>query len=352
MDGHLRLHKLGDFITPEIQHKVVKAGGNMEQLSGVMIIIIISGGVLTSLMLFIFAKRQIMRFQLRGRRGPHVPVGNDAKKALRREIERRLDCIPKITKEPKLLWNDGDKYIVQPEPEAPLPPYYYRMKAVDDVKLLESEIARADGSSRHAPESLRAFLLTTLSVTLNGAGQRMIHQYCDMYEHARHDPNEFGKDEYEAYHHLLLKLLEASKQLKNYNSRKASPARTPRKQTKMHSLLDPARLRPPPTMENVQPSSELTTGQHAKVNLTLGLQGGGGGVGAGGDGDAEVATNPLHLQAPSDRDLIIRNRIKTPTLDDIIVEADHHQSGDSSVMEDNEIKSISSAHFQRNSSNV
>ncbi|XP_017024818.1 protein C1orf43 homolog [Drosophila kikkawai] len=344
MDGHLRLHK----VAPNIQEKV-KAGGNMEQLSGVMIIIIISGGVLLSLMLFIFAKRQIMRFQLRGRRGPHVPVGNDAKKGLRREIERRLDCIPKITQEPKLLWNDDDKYIVQPEPETPLPPYYYRMKAVDDVKLLESEIARSDGSSRHAPESLRAFLLTTLSVTLNGAGQRMIHQFCDMYEHARHDPNEFGKDEYEAYHHLLLKLLEASKQLKNYNSRKASPARTPRKQTKMHSLLDPARLRPPTTMENVQPSSELTTGQHAKVNLTLGLQGGSGG---GGDGDAELATNPLHLQAPSDRDLIIRNRIKTPTLDDIIVEADHHQSSDSGGMEDNEIKSISSMQFQRNSNNV
>ncbi|XP_033154491.1 uncharacterized protein C1orf43 homolog [Drosophila mauritiana] len=349
MDGHLRLHKVGDYAAPSLQEKASKAGGNMEQLSGVMIIIIISGGVLTCLMLFIFAKRQIMRFQLRGRRGPHVPVGNDAKKALRREIERRLDCIQKITQEPKLLWDDGDKYIVQPEQEAPLPPYYYRMKAVDDVKLLESEIARADGSSRHSPESLRAFLLTTLSVTLNGAGQRMIHQYCDMYEHARHDPNEFGKDEYEAYHHLLLKLMEASKQLKNYNSRKASPARTPRKQTKMHSLLDPARLRPPTTLENVQPSSELTTGQHAKVNLTLGLQGGGGG---GGDGPAELATNPLHLQAPSDRDLIIRNRIKTPTLDDIIVEADHHQSSDGGVMEDNEIKSISSMQFQRNSSNV
>ena len=52
----------------------------MEQLSGVMIIIIIGGGVLTFVMLFVFAKRQIMRFTLRSRRGPHVPVGNDAKK--------------------------------------------------------------------------------------------------------------------------------------------------------------------------------------------------------------------------------------------------------------------------------
>lgn len=53
--------------------------------------------------------------------------------ALRREIERRLDCIQKIAQEPKLLWND-DKYILQRD--KPLPPYYYRMQAVDDIKLL------------------------------------------------------------------------------------------------------------------------------------------------------------------------------------------------------------------------
>ncbi|XP_017868815.1 PREDICTED: uncharacterized protein C1orf43 homolog [Drosophila arizonae] len=315
----------------------------MEQLSGVMIIIIIGGGVLTFVMLFIFAKRQIMRFTLRSRRGPHVPVGNDAKKALRREIERRLDCIQKIAQEPKLLWTDTDKYILQPGTEQELPPYYYRMKAVDDVKLVEAEIARADGSIRHAHESLRAFLLTTLSVTLNGTGQRIIHQFCDTYEHARHDPNEFGKDEYETYHHMLLKLLEAAKQLKNYNSRKASPARTPRKQ-KMHSLLDPARLRPPPVVE---PQNELAAGQHAKVNMTLGLQ-----------GDelvaAELATNPLHLQAPAERDLIIRNRIKTPTLDDIVVETaaeQPHGDANTSIAE-HEIMSISSVQLQRNSSVV
>lgn len=135
-----------------------------------------------------------------------------------------------------------------------------------------------------------------------------------------------------------------AKQLKNYNSRKASPARTPRKQ-KMHSLLDPARLRPPPVVE--PPSSELTAGQHAKVNMTLGLQ-----------GDemvaAELATNPLHLQAPAERDLIIRNRIKTPTLDDIVVEAAEQQQPSEAANNngEHEIMSISSVQFQRNSSVV
>uniref|UniRef100_A0A1A9UQV2 Uncharacterized protein n=1 Tax=Glossina austeni TaxID=7395 RepID=A0A1A9UQV2_GLOAU len=79
----------------------------MEQFSGVMIVIIIGGGVLIFVMLFIFAKRQIMRFTLRSRRGPHVPVSNDAKKALRKE----LDCIQKKVQQPQLLWTD-DKYIL------------------------------------------------------------------------------------------------------------------------------------------------------------------------------------------------------------------------------------------------
>uniref|UniRef100_A0A0A1WFF9 Uncharacterized protein C1orf43 homolog n=1 Tax=Zeugodacus cucurbitae TaxID=28588 RepID=A0A0A1WFF9_ZEUCU len=328
----------------------------MEQLSGVMIIIIIGGGVLTFVMLFIFAKRQIMRFTLRSRRGPHVPVGNDAKKTLRKEIERRLDCIQKIAQEPRLLWTD-DKYILRTDQT--LPPYYYRMKAVDDVKILETEIMRSDGSMRHPYDSLRAFLLTTLAATtLNGTGQqRMIHQFCDMYEHARHDPNEFGSEEYEAYHRLLLKLIEAAKQLKSLiSSRKTSPARTPKKQTKMHSLLDPARLRPPTTTPKLPPNTGLAVGQQSKVNLTLGLQ--------GRDMDTvDIAPNPLHLQPPAERDIIIRNRIKTPTLDDVDDdEINNLGGGDGSINdavriedvegEDNEVMSISSVQFQPNSSVV
>lgn len=51
-----------------------------DELSGVTIVIFIAAGVLTIFLLFIFAKRQIMRFALRSRRGPHIPVGHDAKK--------------------------------------------------------------------------------------------------------------------------------------------------------------------------------------------------------------------------------------------------------------------------------
>lgn len=52
----------------------------VEQLSGVTVVIFIACGVLTVFLLFIFAKRQIMRFALRSRRGPHVAIGHDADK--------------------------------------------------------------------------------------------------------------------------------------------------------------------------------------------------------------------------------------------------------------------------------
>ncbi|XP_055636328.1 protein C1orf43 homolog isoform X2 [Toxorhynchites rutilus septentrionalis] len=250
----------------------------MEELSGVMIVLIIGGGVLAVTICFIVAKRQIVRFTLRQRRGPHVAVGHDAKKSIKKEIERRIDCIQKIYYEPKLLWDDkkdGDKYILQPD--STLPPYYYRMKAMDDIQDLEREITKHDGSTRHPRDSLRAFLLITLAAPLNGSGQRLIHQFCDMYEHARHDPNEFGEDEYQAYQRLLKKLTDAAKMLKSFtNSRKSSPNRTPvKKQSKMQSLLDPSRLRPPPIGSSVVGGIGSGAGdagnQNARLNLSLGV---------------------------------------------------------------------------------
>ncbi|CAG9821373.1 unnamed protein product [Phaedon cochleariae] len=209
--------------------KLTKPKNMSEELSGVTVVIIIGLGVLTFLLLFIFAKRQIMRFALRSRRGPHIPIGHDGSKVLKREIERRIDLIQKIECEPLLISKTDPRYIVCPGQQ--IPAHYYRLKAVDDVKILEGEITKQDPCLfRHPTENLRAYLLTTLAAPLNGSGQRLIHQFCDMYEHARHDPNHFGDEEYQQYNRLLLKLVDAAKLLKSYNtSRKSSPNRTPQR---------------------------------------------------------------------------------------------------------------------------
>ena len=144
---------------------------------------------------------------------------------LKREIERRIDLIPRIVCEPLLISKKDPRYIVYPGQQ--IPAHYYRLKAVDDVKILgylsntlsnlnfytvflEGEITKQDSCLvRHPSENLRAYLLTTLAAPLNGSGQRLIHQFCDLYEHARHDPNHFGDEEYQQYNRLLLKLLDA-----------------------------------------------------------------------------------------------------------------------------------------------
>lgn len=102
--------------------------------------------------------------------------------------------------EPQLLGRQDDKFILKPGTN--LPPYYYRMRAVDDVKLLEKEIPITRGK-----QTLRSYLLNYLNPT--GSSQKLIHQFCDCYEAARHDPSEFGDEEYQKYHHLLMKLIEA-----------------------------------------------------------------------------------------------------------------------------------------------
>ncbi|XP_054277330.1 protein C1orf43 homolog [Macrosteles quadrilineatus] len=211
-----------------------------QELSGVTVVFIVSSGILTFILLFIFAKRQIMRFALRSRRGPHVPIGHGAKKSLKKEIHRRIDAIPKIVYEPRMISESDSQYIMPPDNH--LPPFYCRLKAMDDVKLLEQEITKQDPClHRHPTENLRAYLLMTLAAPLNGLGQRMVHQFCDLYEHARHDPSEFGDEEYQVFHRLLLKLIDAARLLKSYsNSRKSSPNRTPLKksQDKCRQLLE------------------------------------------------------------------------------------------------------------------
>ncbi|KAG7301183.1 hypothetical protein JYU34_014031 [Plutella xylostella] len=216
------------------------------------IIFIISGGACTFVILFIFAKRQITRFALRSRRGPHVPIGTDAKKCLKKEIERRIEAVPRITHEPRLLSVEPSHYILEPQQ-----PYHYRFRAVDDVNTLEAEIARQDpGLKRHPRESLRAFLLSSLAAPLDGHGQKLVHQFCDTYEYARHHPGDFGEEEYQAYSRLLLKLLDAARLIAGGGTRNSPRAAPPRPRRP----ADPARLRPP-----LPATNKLTTKRYTAL---------------------------------------------------------------------------------------
>lgn len=73
------------------------------------------------LLVFLVIKRQIIRFTLKNRRGPHYPIGLNAPKFLKKEIERRLLITNEIKTEPLLIngerqfhefqsTNDGEYY--------------------------------------------------------------------------------------------------------------------------------------------------------------------------------------------------------------------------------------------------
>lgn len=58
--------------------------------------------------LFIFVKRQIVRFALKFRFPNLSVLAPDAPKSLRDEIERRLEVVRQIRHEPKLLYDQAD----------------------------------------------------------------------------------------------------------------------------------------------------------------------------------------------------------------------------------------------------
>lgn len=175
-----------------------------DQLSGIAIIICIAFGILTFILLFIFAKRQIMRFALKSRRGPHVNIGHGAPKALSLEIDRYLDVVSDIGYEPRLLKEDNtsDNFT---QNSLNHPTHIYRMKAVDALLQLEEAIAAADAHKIRQPgHDLRIYLHYLMRTgVLAGIECSRVHKFVDLYEHARHDPSDFAVEEFSQYMELL-----------------------------------------------------------------------------------------------------------------------------------------------------
>lgn len=72
----------------------------------------------------------------------------------------------------------------------------------------------------------------------------------------------------------ILILILSAKTLKTFSSsRKSSPSRTPvKKQTKVPSLLDPSRLKPPPTQLSTTANIGNLLGTNSRINYGLGIQ--------------------------------------------------------------------------------
>ncbi|XP_075580463.1 protein C1orf43 homolog isoform X2 [Pelecanus crispus] len=170
------------------------AGAGSNWLSGVNVVLVMAYGSLVFVLLFIFVKRQIMRFAMKSRRGPHVPVGQHAPKDLKEEIDIRLSRVQDIKYEPRLL-------------------------AEDDSRLLQLE---AQEIPFHAegryPKSLIgknfcAYLLElrNSSTSFKGIRKALIDTLLDGYESARYGTGVFGKPEYLQYQDALNELANMTK---------------------------------------------------------------------------------------------------------------------------------------------
>ena len=179
-----------------------------EQLSGTIVVIIIAICVQGVIMVFIFAERQIMRFALRNRSGPHAHFGHGKKriflrqetsyhtsfpgapKPLRREADRCLDYISFIRHEPQIR-------AISSNPEKP-EGHFHRAKALEAFAGFERAIAGYSLNYTRLPGSnVRSFLLRCTNGPLIGVDNHEIQVLCDEYEHARHHFDEFGPKELE-----------------------------------------------------------------------------------------------------------------------------------------------------------
>ncbi|KAL1783781.1 NICE-3 containing [Sigmodon hispidus] len=149
-------------------------------LSGVNDVFVMAFGSLVFVLLFIFVKRQIMHFAMKSRRGPHVPVGYNAPKDLKEEIDIRLSRVQDI-----------------------------KMKALDAISASEIPF-HAQG--RHPcslmGKNFQSYLLDlrNTSTPFKGVRKALIDTLLDGYETARYGTGVFGQSEYLQYQEALSEL--------------------------------------------------------------------------------------------------------------------------------------------------
>ena len=188
-----------------------------QQLSGTIVVVIIAVGVQACIMLFIFAKRQIQRFALRNRRGPHMSIGHGGPKHLRREADKLLNSIQYIKYEPILE-------------SLPSGSQDYRRLLIINFESFEYEIASYSQHYIRPPcGDVHSHMLSCISGPLAGVDTKMIHLVCDDYNNARHHYEEIDIHKYQTFLGWLNSLrvsLRANKIARQHPSPLPAPVQT------------------------------------------------------------------------------------------------------------------------------
>uniref|UniRef100_A0A3Q3ATY5 Chromosome 1 open reading frame 43 n=1 Tax=Kryptolebias marmoratus TaxID=37003 RepID=A0A3Q3ATY5_KRYMA len=176
-------------------------------LSGVNVVLVMAYGSLVFVLLFIFVKRQIMRFAMRSRRGPHAPIGHNAPKGLREEIDSKLSKVHEIHFEPCLLSEEDDR--LRRGSQISCYNYLYRMKALDAIRDSGIPLQDISGSpSAFTGRSFRNWLveLRNSHSLIKSSRSALIDRLLEGYDSARHGTGVFGEAEFLEYQQALNEL--------------------------------------------------------------------------------------------------------------------------------------------------
>ncbi|XP_076009895.1 protein C1orf43 homolog [Genypterus blacodes] len=176
-------------------------------MSSVNVVLVMAYGSLVFVLLFIFVKRQIMRFAMKSRRGPHVPLGHNAHKELRQIIDSKLSQVQKIHFEPRLLSPDDDRLKLQEQPGSC--DYLFRMKALDAIRDTDLPFRELGGSSTTVTgKRFRSWLLQLRNshCLFRSSQSSVIDKVLDGYNKARHGAEAFGEAEFLKYQEALTDL--------------------------------------------------------------------------------------------------------------------------------------------------
>ncbi|XP_022330076.2 protein C1orf43 homolog [Crassostrea virginica] len=185
------------------------------ELTIVGVVLFIAAGLLVFIMAFIVVKRQISRFAFRG---AQKSIGSGAPKMFKKQILEKLNRVSTIKCEPMLLSN---KVLSSPDSDH----YLHRMKAMDAFSKFDEAIKAEDPTykGRHPNTMVRWHLIGLRGTYLSTCPLKLIAEFCDAYEHARHGPEMFGENEYNHYMKLLAYLLDSLKKGFDLRSSRISP---------------------------------------------------------------------------------------------------------------------------------
>ncbi|XP_062311612.1 protein C1orf43 homolog isoform X2 [Osmerus eperlanus] len=170
----------------------------------VNVVLVMAYGSLVFVLLFIFVKRQIMRFAMRSRRGPHVPLGHNTPKDLKQEMDSRLSKVQEIRFEPRLLSGDDDRL-----QHGGCYDYLYRMRALDAIRDCDISFRELGGTPTAVTgRRFRTWLLElrNSSSVFRNRSSSLVDTLLEGYHNARHGTGVFGEAEFVQYQEALTEL--------------------------------------------------------------------------------------------------------------------------------------------------